>query len=120
MTAQEALEQIKLFFDQHPPGTQPVRLDECTTIESPAVFVHAHILFCDQHVGKAIAQPYMARLWKLKTIMEEAEKAKFEAAYKEAPIMPRTGKQPGEITNSLSGMTGHWETKNTGTQAQLF
>lgn len=69
MTAEEALTILSEFFENRDLGTDPIRLDQATIIDSPATFVDTHLSFCEQHLGKRIAQPYMARLWRLKEIL---------------------------------------------------
>jgi len=86
LTASECLDILKEFFEELPLDMSPIRLDAHTMIESPQTFVRGHLEFCTANIDKQIALPYLARLWKLKEILEskpagnKAEKAKQAAA----------------------------------------
>jgi len=86
LTASECLDILKEFYTGRTLDKRPIKLDDHTTIESPDVFVESHLEFCTANIDKLIALPYLARLWKLKEILEtkpagnKAEKAKQTAA----------------------------------------
>lgn len=113
MTAEEALNILVAFFTDRDLGTDPIRLDQATIIDSPAVFVDTHLQFCKQHLGKRIAQPYMARLWALKEILTVSEKRDWGEIFdsQKGPGMTQIVKEglqgPGiDISKTVDRITG--------------
>ena len=68
------LEELRDFFGKYDLPRAPIRLDACTTIEGPALFVEGHLEMAaalrDQY-----AQPYIDRLLRFKTLILEVHGA---------------------------------------------
>lgn len=62
---------LKQFFATAQLSEEPIRLDVCSVIESPRIFVEAHLEHLKANMGKANSEPYFSRLVKLKKILED-------------------------------------------------
>lgn len=65
------IEQLREFFDTIEISEEPIKLDECTTITSPADFVAGHLEYAEANYRSAHCKPYVDRLHRLRQILEE-------------------------------------------------
>lgn len=73
MKRADALEKLEEFFSGRELSEDPIRLDVCTVIESPAEFVDAHLQMSRANIKEEISIPYLLRLIKLKKILENGK-----------------------------------------------
>ncbi len=65
------ISELEKFFGGITISDEPIRLDVCTVIESPKVFIDAHLQHLKANMGKENSKPYFYRLLQLKQIIED-------------------------------------------------
>lgn len=70
MKRADVLEKLEEFFSGIELSDEPIQLDVCTVIESPAGFVSSHLEMSRANIKSEVSIPYLLRLIKLKKILE--------------------------------------------------
>lgn len=65
------IEQLREFFDTQELPQEPIQLDECTTITSPADFVAGHLEYAEANHMSRSCRPYVDRLHRLRQIIDQ-------------------------------------------------
>jgi hypothetical protein len=68
MTKSE-VEELIVWFKSVELPTEPIKIDQCTTIINIKLFLNSHFGTVQQNIGKAIAEPCWNRLLKLKEVL---------------------------------------------------
>jgi len=63
--------ELENFFENIPLPTEPIKLNECTTIIDCSLFVQSHLNTVKAYIGKEIALPCLKRLRELKQLIEK-------------------------------------------------
>lgn len=66
----ELLTSLREFFEGYELPRQPIRLDACTIIEGPALFVESHLAMA-ANLRPQYAQPYLDRLLRFRDLILE-------------------------------------------------
>ena len=67
----DEIEQLREFFDATKMSEDPIQLDECTTITSPADFVAGHLEYAEANFRSRSCRPYVDRLHRLRQIIDQ-------------------------------------------------
>lgn len=64
---------LQTFFDNTVLPTEPIKLSSGETVINIKTFLETHFISVRKYEGKAFAKPFLDRLVRLKTILEDAK-----------------------------------------------
>lgn len=73
------ISELESYFENIPLPTEPIKLNECTTIIDCSLFVKSHLNTVKAYIGKEIALPYLKRLNEFKQLLEVTKVALCES-----------------------------------------
>jgi hypothetical protein len=65
----EEIKELETYFNSMTPPTEPIILDQCTTITDCSKFIESHLAVARANNGNKTFRPYLERLIEFKNIM---------------------------------------------------